>query len=186
MSLQNRPPLNEKQIAANQANSKLSTGPRSVAGKRNSSLNATTHGFLAQSILIPGESRTKFLKLLADLTTEFEPSTGDQHGLVQTMAIARWRTFRAWTIEAASLAYEHNRLAEANTNSGAPVYHDAPTQTMLAFRSLSQQPQNLDNLSRFEGRFDRQYHRAADRLLRLQEKMRERSRESADTRELTQ
>src|SRR5580658_3276672 len=102
MPLLNRPPLTEKQIAANQASAKLSTGPRSAAGKLNSSRNSTTHGFIAHSILVPGESRPKFLKLLAELTTEFEPSTPDQHGLVETMAVARWRIFRAWTIEAAN------------------------------------------------------------------------------------
>jgi hypothetical protein len=180
MLLQKRRPLTEKQIAANRANSKLSTGPRSVAGKINSSRNATTHGFLAQSILLPGESRPKFLKLVADLTAEFEPATQDQHGLVVTMAVARWRVFRAWTMESTSITHEQNRLANANSAE------DPPTQTMLAIRSLNQQSHNLDNVSRHEGRFDRQYHRAADRLLRLKEKMTKLSRESADNTELTQ
>jgi hypothetical protein len=180
MSLLNRPPITEKQIAANRASAKLSTGPRSAAGKRNSSRNATTHGFLARSILIPGESLSKFLRLLADLTTEFQPSTPDQHGLVATMAVARWRIFRTWTMESVSIAHEQNRLAEANGGE------DPPTQSMLAYQSLSQQPQKLENLSRREGRFDLQYHRAADRLLRLKEKMAKRTLEFADNREVTE
>jgi hypothetical protein len=172
--------LSEKRLAANRANAKLSTGPRTAAGKINSSRNAITHGFTAQSILLPGESRSKFLKLIADLTTEFQPATTDQHGLVVTMAVARWRVFRAWTMESTSITHEQNRLAD--TNSG----EDPATQTMLAIRSLNQQPHNLDNVSRHEGRFDRQYHRAADRLLRLKEKMTKLSHESPDNKELSQ
>ncbi len=100
--------------------------------------------------------------------------------------VTRWRTFRASTIESASITYEQNRLAEANRSSDATTNDDPPTQTMLAFRSLSQQPHNLDNLSRFEVRFDRECHRAAYRLLRLKEKIRKPSRESADNKEIAQ
>jgi hypothetical protein len=39
-----------RQIAANRANAKLSTGPRTVAGKKRSSRNAFKHGFSASGV----------------------------------------------------------------------------------------------------------------------------------------
>ena len=43
------------QIAANQANSKLSTGPTSQPGKQAASRNAISHGLTSRNPLIPGE-----------------------------------------------------------------------------------------------------------------------------------
>ena len=44
----------QKQIEANKANAKKSTGPKTEAGKLRSSMNAVTHGLTATSILIRG------------------------------------------------------------------------------------------------------------------------------------
>jgi hypothetical protein len=41
---------------------------------------------------------------------------------------------------------------------------------VLALESLNQPPNLLETLSRQEIRFDRQYHRAADRLTRLKKR----------------
>ena len=153
--------LTEKQLAANRANAAKSTGPKTPGGKYNSSRNAITHGFLATSILLPGESRERFLELLSSLITEFEPETPNEFALVETMAVARWRLTRLWTIEAASLLHEQLRQAESTTQE------NGPTRTMLAIRALADHPHSLETLSRYEVRFDRQYHRAADSLHRL-------------------
>ncbi len=52
------------QIAANQANAQLSTGPRTGQGKSVASRNATKHGFTGKSILLPGENPQEFESLL--------------------------------------------------------------------------------------------------------------------------
>src|SRR5277367_6396210 len=120
--------VSEKQLAANRVNAAKSTGAKTPGGKYNSSRNATTHGFLATSILVPGESRERFLELLASLITEFEPDTPNEFALVETMAVSRWRLLRLWTIEAAALAYEQRRQADSTTEE------NLPTRTMLALR----------------------------------------------------
>jgi hypothetical protein len=93
-------PLSEKQLAANRANGRKSRGPVTPGGLRNSSRNAIEHGMFAQTILLPGESRECFLKLLADLTTEFQATTPNEFALVETMAetmaYCRWRVLRNW------------------------------------------------------------------------------------------
>jgi len=154
--------LNEKQLAANRANAKKSTGPKTPAGKRISSQNATRHGFLARSILLPGESRERFFELLSSLLTQFSPATPYEYDLLDTMVVTRWRQQRAWTLETASLIHEQQRQSNPDSTE------DQPTQTMLAMKKLALPPRSLEALSRYEGRFDRQYHRAADRLLRIQ------------------
>ena len=55
------------QIAANRANSELSTGPRTEEGKARSSQNSLKHGAFSKSILLPGESQEEFDALFAGL-----------------------------------------------------------------------------------------------------------------------
>jgi hypothetical protein len=180
MSLLNRPPLTEKQIARNQANS---NGVTTLLAE------ASTRPLLAPCLPSGIARATKLARQFLH-TTKIAKRTWISINHIESKrcteigAVANWRIFRAWTIEAASPTHEQNRVAEAKGNSGAPTDHGPSTQTMLAFRSLSHQP-NLDNLSRREGRFDPQYHHAAGRLLRLQVKMRQRSLKYADKKELS-
>ena len=118
----------------------------------------------AQTILLPGESRERFLKLLADLTSEFDANTPNELALVETMAFCRWRVLRSWTLQASQIANEQ-RIQRLQADSVAD--EDPPTQTVAALNTLNQPPSLLDALSRQEFRLDRQYHRAADRLARL-------------------
>ena len=153
--------VSEKQLAANRANARKSRGPITPGGRRNSSRNAIKHGIFAQTILLPGESRRRFLRLLAVLTTEFHATTPNELALVETMAFCRWRTLRNWTFQAAQLAREQTLQADS------AAHEDPPTRALLALNALNQPPSLLETLSRQEIRLDRQYHRAADRLARL-------------------
>ena len=49
-----------KRLAANRANAKKSTGPRTEAGKARSRLNSWKHGLTAKEITSEGESPRKF------------------------------------------------------------------------------------------------------------------------------
>jgi hypothetical protein len=84
--------ISEKQFAANRINAAKSTGPKTPGGKYNSSRNDTAHGFLATSILIPGESRERFLSLLASFINQFQPDDPHSLALVENMAVSRWRS----------------------------------------------------------------------------------------------
>ncbi len=50
----------EKQIAANRANSKKSTGPKTYRGKARSAMNATTHGLTSKTIAMLHEDSIAF------------------------------------------------------------------------------------------------------------------------------
>jgi hypothetical protein len=162
-------PLSEKQLVANRTNGRKSRGPVTPGGRRNSSRNALKHGMFAQTILLPGESRERFLKLLADLTTEFQATTPNELALVETMAFCRWRVLRSWTFQASQISREQRLQGDS------VIDEDPPTQSVIALNSLNQPPSLLETLSRLEIRFDRQYHRAADRLARLKSKKREKN-----------
>ena len=50
----------EKQIQANKANAKLSTGPKTPEGKAKAAQNPITHGVLARAAILETEDVTEF------------------------------------------------------------------------------------------------------------------------------
>src|SRR6202035_4984399 len=79
-------------------NGAKSHGPVTPEGKARSSANSRRHGLTA-SVLLKGESDEHFQLLLADFMNQFQPQTGVETGLVEMMAIARWRLRRLLSIE---------------------------------------------------------------------------------------
>jgi hypothetical protein len=154
----NRMELSEKRLAANRANAKRSTGPKSISGRRNSARNGLRHGILAKAVVIDGESHEAFLELLASITAEYQPATDTEDTWVDKAATAQWRYLRTVTIESAAITYEMRR--QAITNSA----EDSPTRAMLAMRSLSDNSRNPELMRRYEQCFDTQYHRAIKAL----------------------
>src|SRR4029079_10543998 len=53
-------PASSRRLRASRTNARRSTGPRSVAGKRRSSQNATSHGIYCRDLVLPGESQAEF------------------------------------------------------------------------------------------------------------------------------
>src|SRR3954471_20417487 len=77
-SFPNRPPrprrpLSEKKLAANRANAKKSTGPRTAAGKSRSRFNAVRHGLTASVGLLPGEDGAALHDLSAAVHADLRP-----------------------------------------------------------------------------------------------------------------
>jgi hypothetical protein len=83
-------PASERQIQANRENSRRSTGPKTERGKRMSSRNAITHGFLARVGVIRAEygeeSLEEFQAFLERLYESYEPVGVNEELLVQTIA----------------------------------------------------------------------------------------------------
>ena len=53
----------EKKIKANRLNSKKSTGPKTISGKRRSSLNSIKHGLTCEKNVSIGENKKEFEEL---------------------------------------------------------------------------------------------------------------------------
>jgi hypothetical protein len=74
----NKKTVTTKTAAANRANAKFSTGPRTERGKRASRLNAVKFGFFSEELVIPlcdgEEASEKYRSLLYGVQQEFQPA----------------------------------------------------------------------------------------------------------------
>jgi len=99
-------PTSDRKVAANRANARRSTGPRSTLGKARSSLNAIRHGILARAafnVTLEGEAkRAEFDDLVRGLAQEFQPRTPSEQMLVQQLAGCYWRLAKVLTFETES------------------------------------------------------------------------------------
>jgi hypothetical protein len=148
-----------KQIAANRANAKASTGPKTQEGKAASSHNSTRHGLLAATICLKAEDKPRFEALVASFTAQFEPRNPAEAALVESLAIARWHRMRIWAIQKANFEVE---MASVPDSSGS-----AAVRAALAFRKLADQSHTLQLLQRYDTAYERQYNRAFNILTRL-------------------
>jgi hypothetical protein len=88
----------------NQANAKHSTGPKTKAGKKKSSLNALRHGLTAQLVVMPTEDVDAYVRHLASFNDEYRPVGATESQLVRALADASWRLNRVVALEAHLLA----------------------------------------------------------------------------------
>ena len=101
----------EKQQEANRANAKRSTGPKTVAGKALSRMNAHKHGLTAETIVIGDEDPRAFDMLRAELEEEYNPRPGIESELVERLAVLMWRMRRIPIFEAALIEVRRERIA---------------------------------------------------------------------------
>ena len=83
------------QLAANQANAQLSTGPKTEEGKAASSQNNFRHGCTGKFMLLPQESNGEFQELKDALNEEHQPATPTEALLVERMVEHFWLSQRA-------------------------------------------------------------------------------------------
>jgi hypothetical protein len=95
----------KKQIRANRANAKRSTGPKTPAGKRNSSKNALKHGLsAARDIVIFDEDPLEFASFRDAVTKACDPIDVIDLELADDLAGLFWRRRRIPKLEAAQLS----------------------------------------------------------------------------------
>jgi hypothetical protein len=83
------------QRAANRANARHSTGPKTEEGKSRSAENSLRHGLASGRLIIPGECRDEYDRLEADLLKRHRPANVTETLLVQEMAQSYWLKERA-------------------------------------------------------------------------------------------
>jgi hypothetical protein len=154
----------DRQIEANRLNALKSCGPSSPEGRAIVSRNALRHGLLSKDILLDGESKDRFDHLLASLRDEFRPQTDTEHGLVEKLATARWRQLRAWALESATINQEIRNQADTSDDP------DPATRAAIAIRTICERSNYLETINRYETRFERQYDRALNQLLKLKKR----------------
>ena len=144
--------ISERQLTANRANAKHSTGPRTPAGKTRSRSNAWKHGLSAKDIIIVGEKESEFDAFRAELWQQFQPALGLESVLVDRLAVQAWRLRRPAVYEAAC---QKDRFRDLDAN----------------WKMLSDL-QKLALGSRYETALMNNSHRTLQQLLALQDRRR--------------
>jgi hypothetical protein len=93
-----------KQLAANRNNALKSTGPRTEEGKRQTSLNALSHGLTAKSYLLPFEEEAEFNALVENLYHTLMPQNVIEETFAQNIALAAWKIRRIEKAEQAAFS----------------------------------------------------------------------------------
>jgi hypothetical protein len=109
----------QKQLVANRANAKRSTGPKSEQGKARSRMNSWKHGLTARHIVIFGEDPKEFESLRAELWEEFKPRPGMASLQVDRLAADEWRLRRGPRLEAAIIEACCVKIAEEKAHEAA-------------------------------------------------------------------
>ena len=171
----------KKQISANRANAKRSTGPKTATGKRRSSLNALKHGLTAQTIVVGDEDPAQFEALRDGYADDYSPATNTEQELVERLAAYSWRLRRIPLFEAAYMqCFEKQMrdkddedrmfdpLASLNDDEDDEVSDSYTTQSMAIWLSRSEEFHNaLAKLSRYEAFLLNAFNRTLQQLLFL-------------------
>ena len=83
--------MSEKQLLANQQNSKLSTGPRSETGKQAVSINAIKHGIYSNKIMQLAAENEDFKDLQNSINESYQPASPVESILVSIIVENTWR-----------------------------------------------------------------------------------------------
>jgi hypothetical protein len=79
------------QVAANQANAQLSTGPRTEEGKAKSSRNALKTGLTGRTMILPKDQAEVYELHVLAYADRLAPEGERENELVQSIADCRWR-----------------------------------------------------------------------------------------------
>ena len=93
----------EQQKAANQANARHSTGPKTSEGKAVVRFNALRHGLLTRDVVLPGEDADAFEDLWNQVRGQLSPQGPIEEFYVNRVVNAMWRLRRAERAETALL-----------------------------------------------------------------------------------
>ena len=104
----------ERQKAANQANARHSTGPKTRKGKAVVRLNALRHGLLTRDVVLPGEDADAFEDLWNQVRASLSPVGPIEEFLADRVVNTMWRLRRLARAETALL-----KLACARAQGGA-------------------------------------------------------------------
>ena len=151
-----------KRLDANRANSQLSTGPRSAAGKVKSSRNALKTGLTGKTVLLSHDDATRYQEHVARFFELFNPATGRESELVQTLADTQWRLNRIPTLEMGVYALAEIELAEQYED-----FEPAQAKALIQTQAYIKYNKQINNLYLQENRLRRQYQNDHKELLKL-------------------
>lgn len=167
-------PVSEKKRAANRANARKSTGPKTEAGKARVSLNALTHGLTASAAVLPFENEDHFEKFAAALRADLRPRGFVQELIVERMVDVAWKLRRAATAiseHAARRLDKHLEEFDTARKAGAWTGPDFPltgTEMLVDSAEGDSGAEAFLRIEMYADRLQRAFHQALRQLRREQ------------------
>lgn len=155
----------ENQIAANQANAQLSTGPVTTEGKSRVSKNALKTGLTGHTVLLPTDDAEQYAQLINSIRSEYNPKGDAETRLVQSIADTTWRLQRVPGLEAGIFAVGTAKLADRHSD----VKDEAQRRSMIECEVLLTYERQLRNLYLQESRLRRNLEKDRAALKTLQD-----------------
>lgn len=150
------------QTLANRANSALSTGPRTEAGKQASRFNAASHGLTSKQVVLPHESQAEWEAYRDSVLANWRPASDEERVLAVTVAETHWRLERLYRTERAFMESRMNAAADAD-----PSLTDGDAALAQLFIDPAES-KRLSLLLRYVASAERAHARAVSELRALQ------------------
>jgi hypothetical protein len=166
----------EARVRANRLNAQKSTGARTPEGKKRSSLNATRHGLLAQTLHLPEEEMSAYHEFTVAYVKDLNAVGFVETQLANACADLQFRLNRI-------AAAEHNLFSMGHAEHGDLWETGHPeSHTALTFaETLRRSPDPLKLLSLYEQRLSRRFQQTLKQLLEIQADRRAREKEDLET-----
>jgi hypothetical protein len=154
--------MTEAQLTARRENAQHSTGPRTLEGRKRSSLNAFRHGLTGQIIVHTPEDREAFNKHCDGIREALAPVGALEIDLAQAIAEDRWRLNRARALE--------NAIFALGQSEDVPQESDHPEldAALAQGRTWMAHAHQLQLLTTYEGRISRSVEKNMGQLRALQ------------------
>jgi hypothetical protein len=101
-----------RQIEANRRNARLSTGPVTEEGKRQSRQNALRHGLTAETVIDALEDAEDYAAFELAVTADYDAQSAVERELVLRLASLLWRLRRATAIESGLFKIQAKHLLQ--------------------------------------------------------------------------
>jgi len=145
----------QKQITANRANARKSSGPKSKKGKAASAGNARRHSIFRAIANLTGQDRRDFTRLAREYRNQLRPSDPIEEDYVRQFVEARWRLLMCRKTEAGFFDEAADRYLSQPEKSDERLFNRAFA------RAILDDPSNcLIKLVRYEQTIRRGFDRA--------------------------
>jgi len=157
-------PISDKQLAANRANAKKSTGPRTQKGKEVCLMNGFVHGLTGLATVMTDEDRVAQIEFLKPLIEDLNPTGPMETQLARSVGLDQFRLNKIKTIEDNMLAWSELGPLDGKVDTEHARVHHALTQA----RAFFDNDRGFNNLSLYEQRITRNMHKNLKLLRELQ------------------
>jgi hypothetical protein len=180
-------PTSPKRVAANRANARRSTGPKTPEGKARASQNARKYTFNPDPFAIVRiEDRAQIAALVADAIATYQPINSQERFAVERIALAQHSILRMYALEAGfftnCLDHAMSGPTEPNILQRSEISHGIETTLAqnrafwlaYGFKILDRQSGLASTFLRFQAQAERLYRRAVedfDRLRKLRDQL---------------